>query len=132
MNQLKEMLAVGREQAVGHLFSMAWGAPGLTDMPVEERAKMSNQLRHLATLIEDSPQVVAGIVCIAGEKVSIAETEGISSCVMISGTAPLIAAAHLVLEEHGKTALDECVPGLIREAVSSFLDANGAEAATVQ
>lgn len=131
MNQLEEMLAVGHEQAVGHLFSMAGGSQGLVDMPAEERTKMVNHLRHLATLIEDQPQSIVGIVCIAGEKVVTEESEGISSCVMISGNSPLIAAAHLVLEEHGQTALAECTPGLIRGAVSQFLDANEATA-TVQ
>lgn len=120
MNNIKEAVALGRDQAVGHLMSIAGGCQGLTHVEAEERQKIATQLRHLATLVEAAPEHVAGLVLLAGEKV-FGDTEGINNCVMITGSAPFIAAAHLQLEDHGRDALNDCMPALIREALSQVL-----------
>jgi len=132
MNNIKETLAMGREQAVSHLFSIAGGSQGL-NIPDEERQKVVAQLRSLADAVENRPETVVGVIVFAGEKVTTETGEGINSCAMITGTAPLVAAAHLQLEEHGREALNDCMPALIREALSGFIGSdNVAAPATVQ
>jgi hypothetical protein len=128
MTNIKEMLAMGREQAVSHLFSIAGGSQGL-NIPDEERQKVVAQLRSLADAVENRPETVVGVIVFAGEKVA----DGINSCAMITGTAPLVAAAHLQLEEHGREALNDCMPALIREALNGFIGSDSVAApATVQ
>lgn len=120
MNNIKDMLDQGRAKVVSSLMSLTGSSQGLNHMEAEERKKIATQLRHLATLVEAAPEHVAGLVLLAGEKV-FGDTEGINNCVMITGSAPFIAAAHLQLEEHGREALNDCMPALIHEALSQVL-----------
>lgn len=132
MNNIKEMLAMGREQAVSQLYQLSGSTDGLT-IPADEREKIVVALRSLADAVETRPETVVGIVIFAGEKVNIGQdNEGINSCSVIAGCAPIVAAAHLQLEEHGHSAMNGHVPALVRGALEKFLDVNAEAPATVQ
>ena len=112
---INQQLQLGRQQTVG----MLWGMAGTTDgvqLPEEERVRVIATLRGLATLLESAPHNVVGLVLIAGEKI-FGDQEGVNTSCVITGTAPSIAASHLVLEEPGRAALEEMIPHLLIEAL---------------
>lgn len=124
MEGMQHALALGRQQAIARLWGMSAGGHGL-QLPAEERHRVADQLRNLATLVERAPETVTGLVVFAGETVS-GDKEGVHSTCIISGIAPAIAAAHITLEEHGAQAMQEVLPGLIMEALSEALIAEPA------
>lgn len=132
MNKLNEMLAMGREQAVSQLYQLSGNTDGLT-IPVDERQKIVASLRSLADAVETRPETVVGVVIFAGEKVNLGQdNEGINSCAVIAGCAPIVAAAHLQLEEHGRSAMNDCLPALVRGALEKFISGDVEAPATVQ
>lgn len=119
MENIQQAYAIGREQAIGRLWGMSAGSQGV-QLPTEERQRVADQLRNLALLVERAPETLTGLVVIAGESVS-GDKEGVHSTCIITGVAPAIAAAHLVLEDAGGQALREVLPQMIMETLSSAL-----------
>jgi hypothetical protein len=121
MENIQQAFALGRQQAIGRLWGMSAGAKGL-QLGDAERHQVADQLRSLATLIERAPELITGLVVMAGESVS-GDQEGVHSTCIITGVAPAIAAAYITLEEHGASAVQEVLPQLIMESLTSSLEA---------
>lgn len=116
---IEELLQRGRMDAVERLFSMSSDCGGLDQVPAEERARIVQALRSLADTVEHAPQTVKGLVLIGAEHV-VGDKSGIQSTVVLSGSAPIVAASHLLIEPHGHEAMGNCIPQLLMDALSNL------------
>ena len=121
----EQMMKQGRQTAVKMLWGMA-GSAGPIEMPADQRATMAANLRHMATLLEQAPEHVAGMVFISGERV-MGDQEGVAVSCNIVGTSPAVAACHLIIEEVGEQAMQEVLPELMVEALVGVLGTEMAE-----
>lgn len=120
MEGIQNALAIGRQQAIGRLWGMSAGGKGL-QLNDKQRKGVADQLRSLATLVERAPELITGLVVMAGETV-VGDRDGVHTTCIISGIAPAIAAAHITLEEHGVEALEEVIPELIMNALNDVVE----------
>lgn len=122
---MQEQMKQGRQVTVKMLWGMAGSADPI-EMPADQRATVAANLRNMATLIEQAPEHVVGLVFIAAERVK-GDQEGVAMSCNIVGTSPAIAASHLILEEHGEQAVQEMLPHMMAQALADAVIGEAAQ-----